>query len=124
MEDSKNLAVQAEEQKNPFIVFFTNLVSSIKLPFPPKKNDAKSEPSASDSQAAEPLKLAPPMAAEDDSKPGIVTFPRQNLEPIKLEAENDLAGQSTNPLLLWQVLIRFAQILFRVSNLFPIFQYW
>lgn len=112
MEDSKNLALQAEEQKNPFIVFFTNLVSSIKLPFPPKKNGAKSEPAAADSQAAEPLKLTPPVAADDDSKPGVVTFPRQNLEPIKLEAETDLAGQTTNPLILWQVLIRFARILF------------
>ncbi|XP_057789399.1 uncharacterized protein LOC131006242 [Salvia miltiorrhiza] len=100
MEDSKNLA---EEQKNPFVVFFTNLISSIKLPFPPKKDGAKSEPAAADSQAAEPLKLSPPAAEDDGGKPGFVTFPRQNVDQIKLEGEADIAGQTTNPLILWQV---------------------
>ncbi|KAH6761898.1 hypothetical protein C2S52_019331 [Perilla frutescens var. hirtella] len=102
MEDSKNLAYP-QEQKNPFIIFVTNLLSSIKLPFPPKKNGAKSEPAVADSQAAEPVKVSPPVAVDDDSKPGFVKFPRQNLEPVKLEAEADEAGQTTNPLILWQV---------------------
>ncbi|KAL6570546.1 hypothetical protein OROGR_000096 [Orobanche gracilis] len=103
MGDSKNLAYQPEEQKNPFIIFFTNLISSIKLPFPPKKNGAKSEPAATDSQAAESLKLTHSVAADDDSKPDYVKFPRPNLDPIKLESEADIAGQTTNPLILWQV---------------------
>ncbi|KAL1542336.1 hypothetical protein AAHA92_26445 [Salvia divinorum] len=97
MGDSNSIA---EEQKNPFIVFFTNLISSIKLPFPPKKNGAKSEHAV---EAAEPLKLSPPPAADDENKPGFVMFPRQNLEQIKLEGEPDVAGRQTNPLLLWQV---------------------
>ncbi|KAL6554334.1 hypothetical protein OROMI_020007 [Orobanche minor] len=103
MEDSKNLSYQPEEQKNPFIIFYTNLISSIKLPFPPKKNGAKSEPAATDYQAADPLKLTPPVAADDDRKPDYVKFPRQNLEPVKLESEANIAGQTTDPLILWQV---------------------
>ncbi|KAG6402214.1 hypothetical protein SASPL_139089 [Salvia splendens] len=93
MGDSGNIA---EEQKNPFVVFFTNLLSSIKLPSPPKKNGAKPEHAV---EAAEPLKSA----ADDEKNPGFVTFPRQNVEQIKLEGEADAAGRTTNPLILWQV---------------------
>ncbi|XP_047976535.1 uncharacterized protein LOC125218802 [Salvia hispanica] len=93
MGDSNSIA---EEQKNPFVVFFTNLLASIKLPFPPKKNDAKPEHAV---EAAEPLKSA----ADEEKKPGFVTFPRQSVEEIKLEAEADAAGRTTNPLILWQV---------------------
>lgn len=105
MGDSNNLA---EEQTNPFVVFFTNLFSSIKLPFPPKKNGAKSETAAADSQAAEPLKSSPMAEADAEGKPDFVKFPRQKVEEIKLEGEADIAGQTTNPLILWQVLIRFS----------------
>lgn len=121
MEESNNLAYPREEQKNPFIIFFTNLISSIKLPFPPKKIGAKLEPAAADSQAAEPLKLSPPASVDDESKPGFVTLPRQNFEPIKLEVEADEAGQTTNPLILWQVLSCLLRIFFRVLTLLIFF---
>lgn len=107
MEDSKNSAYPEEEEKNPFIVFFTSLLAAIKLPFPQKKNEAKIEPAVASSQAEEPFKIEPSVAVDESNKPDIVTFPKQSFVPLKLEPEADEGERSTNPILLWQVLLCF-----------------
>ncbi|GFQ00350.1 hypothetical protein PHJA_002179000 [Phtheirospermum japonicum] len=99
MEEPKN---QREEEKNPILVFFTNLFSAIKLPFPQKnkKNDgAKIEPAA-----AEPIRIQPAeVENESNNKAAVVTFPRHTYAPLKLEAEAEGAERTTNPVILWQV---------------------
>ncbi|KAK6144688.1 hypothetical protein DH2020_021508 [Rehmannia glutinosa] len=105
MGDLKNsLHPEEEKDKNPIIVFFSNLLGAIKLPFPPKKdNGADIEPPAASSQAEKPIKIKPAEAVDEGNKPDVVTFPRQSFEPLKLEAEAEEAERSTNPVLLWQV---------------------
>ncbi|XP_051116618.1 uncharacterized protein LOC127241540 [Andrographis paniculata] len=94
------------EKNNPIIVFFTNLLSGIKLPFPPKNTASeKDEPAVAAVRAEEPLIVKSPAAEEDESgKPGVVAFPRRNFVPLKLEeADAEAAERSTNPAVLWQV---------------------
>ncbi|KAL7109243.1 hypothetical protein ACP275_06G163900 [Erythranthe tilingii] len=105
MEEPKNNPVHEEEEereKNPIILFFTSVLSSIKLPFPPPKmNAVKVEPAAP--QAAEPIAIKPAAVEIEAEKPVAVTFPKQSFAPLKLEAESEEAERSTNPVFLWQV---------------------
>ncbi|KAL8518140.1 hypothetical protein ACS0TY_009480 [Phlomoides rotata] len=103
MEEPKNAAHRGEEEKNPIIVFFANLLAGIKLPFVQEKNGAAaSEPAVEISKVEEPVKMVEISKVEDET-PSVVTFPRQSFEPVKLEAEADDGQKSTNPMLLWQV---------------------
>ncbi|KAL3834105.1 hypothetical protein ACJIZ3_008841 [Penstemon smallii] len=103
---------QNSVQGNPILAFFSNFLSSIKLPFPfPQKNnnnDKKIEVADfSSSSGHEPITNKLASVSEDETaiaydKPD-VTFPRKsdNLSSLKLESVD--AERSTNPLILWQV---------------------
>ncbi|KAI3470563.1 hypothetical protein Pfo_027226 [Paulownia fortunei] len=121
MGEPKNSVYQEEEEKNPIIVFFSNLLGAIKLPFPQKKNGAKVEPAAASSQAEEPIKTKPAVVEDESDKPGVVTFPRQSFVPLKLEAEAEEAERSTNPVLLWQVLLCFLGNIYGFLRFFRFF---
>ncbi|KAK6144696.1 hypothetical protein DH2020_021516 [Rehmannia glutinosa] len=67
MGDLKNSVHPEEEKdKNPIIVFFSNLLGAIKLPFPPKKeNGAEIEPPAASPQAEKSIKIKPAEAVDE-----------------------------------------------------------
>ncbi|XP_051116207.1 uncharacterized protein LOC127241289 [Andrographis paniculata] len=108
-----------EEKNNPIIIFFTNLLYRIKLPFPPKNTASeKDEPAVASVRAEEPLIVKSPAAEEEDErgKPGVVAFPRRSFVPLKLEeADAEAAERSTNPAVLWQVLS--IQQIYRISTM-------
>lgn len=103
MEESKN----SGEEQNPIIVFFTNLLAGIKLPFLQGKNGAVSEPAVAISKVEEPVKIDTSAVEDEKSTAITVTFPKQSFAPVKLEAEADEGQRSTNPVLLWQVIVSF-----------------
>lgn len=107
MEEQKNSAHREEEEKNPIVVFFTNLLAGIKLPFLQGKDGAASEPAVAISKVKEPVKIIPSVVEDEKNIPNTVTFPRQSFAPVKLEAEADEGQKSTNPMLLWQVIVSF-----------------
>ncbi|KAK4435893.1 hypothetical protein Salat_0752900 [Sesamum alatum] len=100
MEEPNNSAYRKEEEKNPIVVFFLNLLGAIKLPFPQQKNGGKVEAGGASSGGEG---VEPAVVEDESNKPGVVTFPRQSFPPLKLEAEAEDGERSTNPVLLWQV---------------------
>ncbi|KAL0403577.1 UNVERIFIED_CONTAM: hypothetical protein Sradi_1998500 [Sesamum radiatum] len=104
MEEPRNSAYQKDEEKNPILVFFLNLLGAFKLPFAQKKNGGKVEPAGGAASGGEgPIKVEPAVVEDESYGPAFVTIPRQSFPPLKLEAEAEEGERNTNPVLLWQV---------------------
>lgn len=78
---------QQSKPTNPIISFISSVLQLFKPPPPTKK--------------IEPIDSKPIASAEDEDKPAVVKFPRQDLPSLKLESEG--AEPNTNPIVLWQV---------------------
>ncbi|MCD7468919.1 hypothetical protein HAX54_007473 [Datura stramonium] len=81
---------QQSKPTNPLISFISSVLQLFKPP-PPSK---KIEPAAT----SDPK---PTASGEEEEKPAVVKFPRQDLPSLKLESEG--AEPNTNPVVLWQV---------------------
>ncbi|XP_055830618.1 uncharacterized protein LOC129899629 [Solanum dulcamara] len=84
---------QQSKPMNPLISFISSVLQLFKPPpSPPSK---KIEPTAATSDPK------PIVSAEEEEKPAVVKFPRQDLPSLKLESEGE--EPNTNPIVLWQV---------------------